>query len=140
ERSWLDLAYHIPMTVEGYLAAARGGVLTYQHYELTPPAALQNPTEIGAVTAHLRAQLRTWAQATASDGQLADRPLETYFGVRPLHTVLERTTWHVAQHCRQLEQLVQSSIDPPPESRLGEAMLAGLPLPASIWDPEVTDA
>ncbi len=140
ERSWLDLAYHIPMIVAAYLAAARGGVLTYQHYELTPPAALQNPTAIGAVTAQLRAQLRAWAQSNASDERLGDRPLETYFGVRSLQIVLERTTWHVAQHCRQLEHLVQSSVDPAPESRLGQTILAGLPLPAAIWDPEVTDA
>ncbi|MEZ5475856.1 MAG: glutaredoxin family protein [Steroidobacteraceae bacterium] len=140
ERTWLDLAYHIPMIVEGFLAAVRGGVLTYQHYELTPPTSVRTPAEVAVVTAHLHIQLQRWAQSTVTDSGLADRRLNTYFGEKPLQVVLERTTWHVAQHCRQLAELVGRQATVSSAAALPVALLAGLPLPTAIWDPEITDA
>jgi hypothetical protein len=59
--------------------------------------------------------------------------MPTYWGDQPLHLVLERTTWHSAQHARQLMVVIESlglAIDGP----LTAADLAGLPLPASAWD------
>jgi hypothetical protein len=62
--------------------------------------------------------------------------LDTYYGQQALHAVLERTTWHVAQHARQLERLLElRGIVPTP--RLSPALLAGLPLPRDVWDAEV---
>ena len=62
--------------------------------------------------------------------------LDTYYGAQPLHAVLERTTWHVAQHARQLERLLElRGITPNP--RLAPALLTGLPLPDDVWDAEV---
>jgi len=50
--------------------------------------------------------------------------------------VLERTTWHVAQHARQLERLLElRGITPDP--RLAPSLLTGLPLPEDVWDAEV---
>jgi hypothetical protein len=49
--------------------------------------------------------------------------------------VLERTTWHVAQHARQLESLLElRGVTPAP--RLALVLLDGLPLPADVWDAE----
>mgnify|MGYP003381958610 FL=1 len=138
ERTWLDLAYHIPMIVEGFLAAARGGALTYQHYELTPPQASRDIQSIAAIAAHIRQQLQQWALEHSAKRALADQVLTTYFGNKPLQLVLERTTWHVAQHCRQLDHLVGSSSDRGGPSCLEPQLFAGLPMPAAIWDPEIT--
>jgi hypothetical protein len=62
--------------------------------------------------------------------------LDTYYGRQPLHAVLERTTWHVAQHARQLQRLLElHGVEPRPP--LAPALLAGLPLPEDVWDAEV---
>ncbi len=59
-----------------------------------------------------------------------------YYGRQPLHAVLERTTWHVAQHARQLQRLLElRGVEPRPS--LAPALLAGLPLPEDVWDAEV---
>jgi hypothetical protein len=50
--------------------------------------------------------------------------------------VLERTTWHVAQHCRQLDFLVRYVGAVAPDALRTED-LVGLPVPAGVWDPEI---
>jgi hypothetical protein len=66
----------------------------------------------------------------------ADRLLDTYYGAQPLHGVLERTAWHAAQHCRQLEHVILA-LGIEPKARLGDAELGGLPLPVGVWDKEI---
>lgn len=62
-----------------------------------------------------------------------DKELDTYFGHATLHWVLERTTWHTAQHLRQLEDMVlRSGMDTIPS--LDKSLLTELPLPTSVWD------
>ena len=59
--------------------------------------------------------------------------MPTYYGEQPLHEVLERTTWHAAQHVRQV-MMVLDSLDITPDRPLTAADLAGLPLPEQVWD------
>ena len=59
--------------------------------------------------------------------------MPTYYGIQPLSDVLERSTWHSAQHARQLVAVLERfgiAADRP----LTEAELAGLPLPAGLWE------
>jgi glutaredoxin len=136
ERSWLDLAYHIPMIVTAFLDAAEGGALTYDYYERTPAPADQSIERIAAIAEATRSRLAAWRRANFSGAELDSRMLTTYFGSRELPVVLERTTWHVAQHCRQLESLIARGAGSPATPRLTPALLAGLPLPQNVWDPE----
>jgi hypothetical protein len=134
ERTQLDLVYHVPMIVRGFLDAASGGELTYAYYERTPTG---SDRTLGAVLATLEATRRAlhdWQHASTPDALRADRSLRTYFGDRPLWTVLERTTWHVAQHCRQLASLASG---PSQHALIDDALLAGLPLPQAVWDREI---
>lgn len=76
-----------------------------------------------------------WAGAQGADFNAA---MDTYYGPQTLHEVLERTTWHSAQHARQLmvviESLGRSVVEP-----LTATDLADLPLPEKAWD-EATQA
>ncbi len=136
ERSWLDLAYHIPMIVSAFLDAAEGGALSYDYYERTPAPADQSIVRIASIAQAMRTRLAAWRRANVAGPALDGRMLTTYFGSRGLPVVLERTTWHVAQHCRQLESLIAGGAGSPATPRLTPAMLAGLPLPQNVWDPE----
>jgi len=59
--------------------------------------------------------------------------VDTWYGPQTLHAVLERCTWHSAQHARQL-MMVLASLGIPAEDPLTTDDLAGLPLPAEVWD------
>ena len=47
--------------------------------------------------------------------------------------VLERQTWHSAQHMRQL-QAVLEEFGVPLSRKASAALYAGLPLPAGLWE------
>jgi len=66
-----------------------------------------------------------------------DEPVRTYYGLRPLHEVLERTAWHVAQHARQIDHIAAVVLALPSAPRLDPRELVGLPVPQQVWDAEV---
>ena len=133
ERTHLDLAYHVSQIVVGFLDAALGGRLTYEHFERRPPEHVTTAADVARLLRSVSQALAVWWGANQS--RLPDA-VDTYCGRQPLHAVLERTTWHVAQHARQLERLLElRGVEPRP--RLEPALLAGLPLPENVWDAEV---
>ena len=133
ERTHLDLAYHVPQVVVAFLDAALGGRLTYEHFQRKPPPHVQSGTEVAALARSVSQALAVWWGANQSR---LPGTLDTYYGAQPLHAALERTTWHVAQHARQLERLLELR-GVTPEPRLAPSLLAGLPLPEDVWDAEV---
>ena len=62
-----------------------------------------------------------------------ERQIETYFGFASLHYILERSTWHIAQHLRQLTSLMRD-IDPTIMRKIDVESLEGLPIPIEVWD------
>ncbi|MDW8258503.1 MAG: glutaredoxin family protein [Gammaproteobacteria bacterium] len=136
DRRWLDLAFHLPMIVRGFLEAAAGGELAYEFYEREAPPRASAPTAVARLVRQTRTRFTRWQRRHLTDPDLPARTLRTYFGAKRLDVVLERTTWHVAQHCRQLEDLLVRRAGVQPTVRLDRTLLEGLPLPQNIWDPE----
>lgn len=133
ERTHLDLAYHVSQVVVGFLDAALGGRLTFEHFERRPPGHVAAAADVASLIRSVSRALAVWW--SANQGRLP-ASLDTYYGRQPLAAVLERTTWHVAQHARQLERLLElRGIEPRP--RLAASLLEGLPLPEDVWDAEV---
>ena len=133
ERTHLDLPYHVAQVAVGLLDAALGRALTYEHFERRPPPDISTAA---GVAGFVRSASQAVAHWWASNHDRLPVSVDTYYGSRPLHEVLERTTWHVAQHARQLQRLLQMrGIEPRPP--LSPALLDGLPLPREVWDPEV---
>jgi glutaredoxin len=133
ERTHLDLAYHVSQVVVGFLDAALGGRLTFEHFERKPPDHVVTAVDVVRLIRSVSQALAVWWGANQSR---LPAELDTYYGRQPLHEVLERTTWHVAQHARQLQRLLQlRGVEPRPT--LAPALLAGLPLPEDVWDAEV---
>lgn len=69
--------------------------------------------------------------------RLADKSCEgkvkTFFGMQPVAALFERSTWHSAQHARQLAAVLDRfGIEP--NGRLTKEDLAGLPLPDGLWE------
>ena len=59
--------------------------------------------------------------------------MKTHYGDRPAWELLERQTWHSAQHMRQL-QAVLEGFGVPLSRKANAALYAGLPLPAGLWE------
>ena len=90
----------------------------------------------------LRAENHEWGQFgknTKRDG--ADRTTDfsgkarVYYGDVSLHEYLERTTWHSAQHVRQLV-MVLGTLGIEPDRPPASEAFAGLPMPEKVWDDE----
>jgi len=61
-----------------------------------------------------------------------ERVIKVYYGPQSGHDLLERTTWHAAQHLRQLYALSERLDIKPPVPMPSEAF-KGLPLPTALW-------
>ena len=134
KRTCLDLAYHVPQIVVALLDAAAGGCLTYEHFNRKPPAWLT--TGEGAATA-IESVARAFGQWWLANAGALPLTVDTYYGTQSFDAALERTTWHVAQHVRQLELLARMLGAATKGALLPAALLDRLPLPRDVWDAEV---
>jgi hypothetical protein len=94
---------------------------------MAPPGLPDGPALAGYGAA-VRGAMRQWL---AADDAVSGT-VETYYGRQTGHELLERTTWHAAQHLRQIHALLEEAGAPPAEP-LDRSLLAGLPLPRSVW-------
>jgi hypothetical protein len=131
-RSYRMLTYHIFQITRGFLVVARGGELTYELLGLPAGDDLVRFADIADDGEIARQDLLAW---WAGSGQSADfaAPVATYYGPQSLHDILERTTWHTAQHVRQM-LFILDGLDIAPDGPIGDCELAGLPLPTEVWD------
>lgn len=130
-RSWRVLMHHIFQIPLSFVEATAGGRFEYDRMVAPPPDDLTSSEAIAAFGEDVRARVRTWWLGV-EDTSLADT-IETYYGVQPLHEVLERVTWHSGQHVRQVMSLLES-IDIAPDRPLTMADFAGLPVTEKVWD------
>jgi hypothetical protein len=95
--------------------------------EMAPPGLPDGPALAGYGAAVREALRRSLAQEDAAAGTV-----ETYYGRQTGHELLERTTWHAAQHLRQIHALLEE-VGTRPSEALDRSLLEGLPLPQSVW-------
>src|SRR5712664_2229276 len=132
DRSIRDLAYHIYQVADAFLQAVEDG-----HEDLTaiynapPPSNVTSAEDVVNFGKKITAKVQAW-WARQPDKTCAGT-VKTYYGVQPLHHLLERSTWHSAQHARQIIAVLEGlgvKVDRP----LGEKDYAGLPMPAGLWE------
>ncbi len=132
DRSIRDLAYHVYQVPDAFLQAVENGVedLTAV-YNAPPPAQVKSVEQIRAYGAGVAARVqRWWAALPDKSGR---QTVKTYYGERPLHELLERCTWHSAQHARQIIAVLEG-FGIQPNGPLSADDYAGLPMPAGLWE------
>jgi glutaredoxin/uncharacterized damage-inducible protein DinB len=132
DRSIRDLAYHIYQVPDSFLQAIEEGVKDLTSvYNAPPPANVKTVADIRDYGKRVSERLARWWQR---DGQkAASANLSTYYGEQPLHHVMERCTWHSAQHARQIISVLEHN-GIAPNGPLTAQDYAGLPLPAGLWE------
>ena len=67
------------------------------------------------------------------DDRSCSRKVPTFIGPLSIHLLFERSTWHSAQHARQLASVVER-FGIQPDRPLTAEDLAGLPMPERLWE------
>ncbi|MXY55583.1 MAG: hypothetical protein F4029_06020 [Gammaproteobacteria bacterium] len=125
DRTVLALANHIVEIAAGFLLVEAGHPFDGAVAGAIPDREL-DPPDLAKRSACVRARLGELRPAP-------DAEVETQFGTSTRHLVLERCTWHAAQHTRQLAFMLER-LGIVPEASLTAADVAGLPLPEAVWD------
>ena len=132
DRTYRELTYHVFRIAEALMDTADGGELTVSYYHDNPPAEMQTIEQIASFGDDVRARLNAWWDGYShKDGTAI---VDTYFGKKPLHEVLERSTWHSGQHVRQIVMAMTEFMGITPDNPLTDEDFAGLPLPEKVWD------
>jgi hypothetical protein len=127
------LAHHVFRIGEAFLETATKGVDYAIQHANVPPAEGTYTTgrEIARYGDQITRRLEQWWRELADKS--CTQTLPTYYGPQPMHQLLERSTWHSAQHARQLTAVLERyGIEP--ARRLTPQELAGLPLPERLFE------
>ena len=132
DRSIRDLAYHIYQVPDAFLQAVEDRVEDLTSvYNAPPPPGVKTSEDIRAYGRSVTARVRRWWDGVPDKSCAAE--VKTYYGLQPLHHLLERCTWHSAQHARQIISVLER-FDIPADGPLGARDYAGLPMPAGLWE------
>jgi hypothetical protein len=129
-RPLADLGFHVFRLSLGFIEAMdRGDFPATVHAELAPTD-LRTGDALARYGALVRARISGWFEGAGSDE--FSHMVQAYWGPIVAHDFLERTTWHAAQHLRQL-YILAGRIDVKPERPEPTELYKDLPLPTAIW-------
>ena len=129
-RPLADLGFHVFRLSLGFVEGVDRATFPATVHTETAPADLRTGDAVARYGALVRARLSGWFAGAGGDE--FTRIVETYWGPVVAHDLLERTTWHAAQHMRQL-YILAARIDVKPPTPEPTELYKDLPLPAAIW-------
>lgn len=133
DRSLKLMTHHIFRIPEAFLEAAAGGEYTVPLANIPPPDDKFNRSaEIADYGKSIIERLNGWWGAQTDKS--CQQKVKTFFGHQPLAMLFERSTWHSAQHTRQLANVLKERFGIEPQPALRAETLAGLPLPERLWE------
>jgi hypothetical protein len=133
DRSIRLMGHHVFRIGEAYLETVIDGVEYWIQHANVPPkdGTFTTGDEFVRYGDDVIARLQKWWDGLADKS--CRQSLKTYYGMQPMHQLFERSTWHSAQHARQL-LAVLDRLGIEPDGRLTKEDLAGLPLPERLWE------
>jgi hypothetical protein len=130
DRSLRDLGFHLFRLSLAFADGMDMGEFPEGWLQERAPEDLRDGPAIARYGALVRGRLAGWFEG-AGPGEY-ERVIRIYYGPQSGHDLLERTTWHAAQHLRQLHALLEE-LGVAPLDPLPAADFEGLPLPKSLW-------
>jgi glutaredoxin len=133
DRTIRVLSHHFFRIAEAFLECAVDGVeYTIGIADREPhPGRCTTGDDIVRYGDEVIERLRDWWKAVPD--RACRQNVQTFYGSQSVHELLERSTWHCAQHGRQLiDVLHRYSIDP--DGPLVAEDLSGLPLPEGLFE------
>jgi glutaredoxin len=131
-RSMRELAYHTFQVPDVFVRNVNGEFEDWAYYVNLPvPDDVRTNADILAFAGTATASLEGWWRDLADKG--CRFGVATYYGVRPAWELLERQTWHSAQHTRQI-QAVLEGFGLPLAKKVDPELYVGLPMPVGLWE------
>ncbi len=130
-RTVRDFAYHIFQVPDAFLQTVIDGIPDWTVVANVDAPATINTAEILVYAEDKKRRITQWWDAL--EDRSCSRPLKMFYGEHSLHSFLERSVWHSAQHTRQLlwwsnENGISLTKQLTPE------ILQGLPIPTGLWE------
>jgi hypothetical protein len=130
DRTLRNLVYHIFRLSVAFVDCLQQNRLPEAWLTEEAPANMRTADQISAYGATVRERLAEWFKRAPQDSYR--NHVSTYCDDQSVHGLLERTTWHVAQHLRQVYAFLEM-MQITPDRPLDSSDFEGLPLPASLW-------
>ena len=131
-RSYRAVAHHMFRIPQAFVETAGGAFFSHGlAAAVARPQELASTAALAAFGRGVREQVAGWWETTADKS--CQQTVETYYGPQKLHEVLERSTWHIAQHDRQWMMLLEMA-GIAFERPLGDKDFTDLPMPTKVWD------
>ena len=130
DRTVRDLGYHIFRLSVSFRLAVEQNRFPEEWLSEPAPPAMRDGDAIARYGEGVRGRLKEWYHQAPA--QSFEWVVDTYYGPQTVWPLLERTTWHAAQHLRQLYALLER-MGIAPERPLTDADFHGLPLPEALW-------
>ncbi len=133
DRSIRLMGHHVFRIGEAFLETVVDGVEYTAPLATVPPAdgTFNSGDEIARYGDEVITRLQDWWNTLGDKS--CQQKIKTFFGLQPMYMLYERSTWHSAQHARQLTAVLERfGIEP--DGRLTAADPAGLSLPERLWE------
>jgi hypothetical protein len=133
DRSIRILSHHLFRVAEAFLECVINGVeYSIGLADLMPPAGTcAAGDEIARYGDGVIERLQNWGKSLPDRAH--GQKVQTFYGPQTVHELLERSTWHSAQHVRQLIFVLERYGISPDGPLVGDD-LAGLPLPEGLFE------
>ena len=128
DRTVRQLGFHVFRLSAAFVDTREQGHLPEQTFEENAPPEMADGKAVAAYGDTVRRRLTEYC---ARPGW-CDGTVSTYYGPQSTHDFMERTTWHAAQHLRQLYWFLEQ-MHVRPDSPLTDADFEGLPIPRDVW-------
>jgi glutaredoxin len=131
DRSLMGLAYHSFQVPHSFLETVENGRTDLMKYfDTPPPADVSGTGDVARYGEQIKARLHGWWDHR-EDRDL-DWEVETFYGPQAVPAFLERSTWHTAQHVRQVEAALDA-LNVALSWRIDTEAYRGLPMPDGLW-------
>jgi hypothetical protein len=128
DRTVRQLGFHIFRVGASFVDTREQGNLSETWFGEDPPAEMADGDALARHGDAVRRRLSAYfAKPDWCDGNVS-----TYYGPQTAHAFMERTTWHTAQHLRQIYWFLDR-MGVRADSPLSDADLEGLPFPREVW-------
>ena len=128
DRSVHQLGFHVFRISASFVDTREQGYLSADVFEERAPAEM---TDGDAVARYGDTVRRRIADYVAKPGW-CEGTVDTYYGPQGAHDFMERTTWHAAQHLRQIYWFLDQ-MGVKAEAPITDTDLAALPIPRDVW-------
>jgi hypothetical protein len=128
DRSVHQLGFHVFRISAAFVDTREQGHLGSGVFDEQAPADMAD----GEAVARYGDTVRRRIAAYVARPDWCEGSVSTYYGPQSTHDFMERTTWHAAQHLRQIYWFLDR-MGVKAEAPLTDADLAGLPIPRDVW-------